>query len=276
MQSDNQQNKALYSSDLIGKKWTYPQLLPGIDTTIYKNGNYPFVMTDGTTLYFAAQGPKSIGGYDIFVTRYDAGEQRFLTPENIGMPFNSEGNDYLYAIDDIEKLGVFVTDRNQPKGLVCIYFFIPNDSHQIYDVTKIGDNKLKEYARISSIKDTWKSKAKRNDALSRLKRLADKGSKTKGQQDFAFEVNNRTIYTQVTQFKQSSRSFVRDYMKYRQKYQSLTATLTDLRVLYENANLSKRKQMESILRETEKEFEIVEVKLEQLEKTIRNIENSEL
>ena len=276
MQSDNQQNKALYSSDLIGKKWTYPQLLSGIDTTIYKNGNYPFVMTDGTTLYFAAQGPKSIGGYDIFVTRYDAGEQRFLTPENIGMPFNSEGNDYLYAIDDIEKLGVFVTDRNQPKGLVCIYFFIPNDSHQIYDVTKIGDNKLKEYARISSIKDTWKSKAKRNDALSRLKRLADKGSKTKGQQDFAFEVNNRTIYTQVTQFKQSSRSFVRDYMKYRQKYQSLTATLTDLRVLYENANLSKRKQMESILRETEKEFEIVEVKLEQLEKTIRNIENSEL
>ena len=159
---------------------------------------------------------------------------------------------------------------------MCIYFFIPNDSHQIYDVTKIGDNKLKEYARISSIKDTWKSKAKRNDALSRLKRLADKGSKTKGQQDFAFEVNNRTIYTQVTQFKQSSRSFVRDYMKYRQKYQSLTATLTDLRVLYENANLSKKKQMESILRETEKEFEIVEVKLEQLEKTIRNIENSEL
>ena len=34
--------------------------------------------------------------------------------------------------------------------------------------------------------------------------------------------------------------------------------------------------MESILRETEKEFETVEVKLEQLEKTIRNIENSEL
>ena len=65
-------------------------------------------------------------------------------------------------------------------------------------------------------------------------------------------------------------------MKYRQKYQSLTATLTDLRILYENANLSKRKQMESILRETEKEFEIVEVKLEKLEKTIRNIENSEL
>ena len=69
---------------------------------------------------------------------------------------------------------------------------------------------------------------------------------------------------------------MRDYMKYRQKYQSLTATLTDLRILYENANLSKRKQMESILRETEKEFETVEVKLEQLEKTIRNIENSEL
>ena len=47
-------------------------------------------------------------------------------------------------------------------------------------------------------------------------------------------------------------------------------------ILIDLANHSKKLQMDSMLRETEKEFETVEVKLTQLEKAIRNIENSEL
>ncbi|MGN0221793.1 MAG: hypothetical protein ACI4BA_06705 [Prevotella sp.] len=273
MLSDDGKHAALYSSDLIDRKWTAPQLLAGIDTTLYKNANYPFMMTDGSTLYFAAQGPESIGGYDIFVTRYDAAGQRFLKPENIGMPFNSEGNDYLYAIDDIEKIGVFVTDRHQPQGKVCIYFFIPNDNHQIYDVVLTGEVKLKNYAAISRIADTWKDKSKRAAALDRLKQLAEKGNKKKDGWNFAFEVNNNTVYTHVSQFKESNKSLVLDYMKCEQRYQSLTVTLADLRVLYENADATKRRQMGPILRETEKEYEDLEVKLEQLAKTIRNNEN---
>ena len=275
LSSDNQ-HSALYCSDLIARKWTAPQQLVGLDTTIYKNANFPFMMSDGNTLCFAAQGPQSIGGYDIFMTRYDASDQRFLKPENIGMPFNSEGNDYLYAIDDIEKLGVFVTDRNQPKGKVCIYYFIPNDNHQIYDVTLTGEEKLKGYAAISRIADTWKSKARRADAVNRLKQLAEKGSKKNDSQKFAFEVNNNTVYTQVAQFKRVNRPLVQEYLKCKQQYQSLETTLADLRVLYENANAGKRQQMEPILLEKEREYETLETKLEQLAKTIRNNENSRL
>ena len=32
----------------------------------------PFMLADGTTLFFASQGEKSIGGYDIFMTTYSA------------------------------------------------------------------------------------------------------------------------------------------------------------------------------------------------------------
>ena len=56
------------------------------------------MLSDGLTLYFAAQGPESIGGYDIFMTTYDAAEGRFLKPENIGMPFNSTANDYAWLL----------------------------------------------------------------------------------------------------------------------------------------------------------------------------------
>ncbi len=42
------------------------------------NVNYPFLMSDGITLYYASDGEGSLGGYDIFVTRYDS-ENRKLS-----------------------------------------------------------------------------------------------------------------------------------------------------------------------------------------------------
>lgn len=92
----------------------------------YKSVNYPFMMPDGTTFYFAATGEESIGGYDIFVTRFDSESGSFLKAENIGMPFNSTANDYMYAIDEFNDIGWFATDRSQPEGKVCIYIFIPS------------------------------------------------------------------------------------------------------------------------------------------------------
>ena len=106
------------------------------------------------TLYYGAKGPESIGGYDIFVTRYDMDERKFLYPENIGMPFNSLANDYLYAIDEINNIGWFVSDRHQPEGKVCIYIFIPNTTRKTYDFNNIDQEKLTRLARISSIKET--------------------------------------------------------------------------------------------------------------------------
>ena len=36
-----------------------------------------------------------MGGYDIFVTRYNSDTDNYLNPENVGMPFNSPFNDYM-------------------------------------------------------------------------------------------------------------------------------------------------------------------------------------
>ena len=107
-------------------------------------------------------------------------------------------------------------------------------------------------------------------------KLAEKGSKKNDNQNFAFEVNNNTVYTQVAQFKRVNRPLVQEYLKCRQQYQSLETTLADLRVLYEHANAGKRQQMEPILLAKEREYETLETKLEQLAKTIRNNENSGL
>ena len=140
-------------SDKIGDHWSAPTLLSGLgeDDTAQ---NFPFLLSDGVTLYYAATGPESIGGYDIFVTRADGEDGSFLAPENVGFPFNSPANDYLLAIDELAQLGWFVTDRRQPKGKVCVYTFIPNDTREVYG-DETSDERLRALARLTSIRDTW-------------------------------------------------------------------------------------------------------------------------
>ena len=128
-------------SDYIGNTWTAPIRVEGISDYA---ANFPFLMPDGTTLYFAQKGENSIGGYDLFVTRYDSDTGSFLRAENLGMPFSSTANDYLYAIDEANNLGYFVTDRRQPQGQVCIYVFIPNETRKIYTSEAYSDEQLRK------------------------------------------------------------------------------------------------------------------------------------
>lgn len=98
-QQETDSTSNLYYREAIDMKWSQPTLLAGInDEQHFRKVNYPYMMGDGTTFYFAAEGdPDGLGGYDIYMTTYDEEENRFLHPVNIGLPFNSEANDYLYC-----------------------------------------------------------------------------------------------------------------------------------------------------------------------------------
>ena len=61
---------SIYTIDKLGNKWSIPVKISEI-TTDYQNPDYPFLCSDGVTLFFGAKGPKSMGGYDIFMTRYN-------------------------------------------------------------------------------------------------------------------------------------------------------------------------------------------------------------
>ncbi len=97
-------------TDKIGERWSKPVFLKGLGDED-NSQNYPFLLSDGVTLYYASTGAESIGGYDIFVSRADGEDGSFLAPENIGFPYNSPANDYLLAIDELAQLGWLVTDR---------------------------------------------------------------------------------------------------------------------------------------------------------------------
>ena len=163
--------------------------------------NYPFMLSDGITLYYAAQGEESIGGYDIFVTRYDMDEKNSSIRENLGMPFNSPANDYMLAIDEFNQLGWFVSDRNQPKGQGVFYIFIPNDVRKVYDANIYEEDELCRLALIHSIAETWGTKEAVAQARQRLQAALSAPKVVKKQKDFEFVIDNRNTYTLLDDFK---------------------------------------------------------------------------
>ena len=134
---------------LSGGKWDEPSTL-GSHLNEGGDANYPFLMSDGMTLYFANDGENSIGGLDIFITRRDG--DGFLQPTNIGLPYNSPYNDYLLAIDEEKGIGWWATDRNRIPDMVTVYVFIPSDMRVNYPV---DSENLAERALITSYRDTW-------------------------------------------------------------------------------------------------------------------------
>ena len=91
----------------------------------------PFVAQDGVTVYFGADGPQSLGGLDIFMTRCDPETGEFLRPLNMGMPFNSPANDFLLAIDERNGEGWWVTDRDMsqmPDSVMVYRYKLPGET----------------------------------------------------------------------------------------------------------------------------------------------------
>ena len=258
----------LYESDLIGQEWTQETPLKGLPENDSVQ-QYPFMLADGVTLYYAAKNENGLGGLDIYMTRYDADEAHFLTPENIGMPFNSEANDYLYIIDDFNNLGTFVTDRGQDSGMVCIYTFIPPVTRSAYNVEELGEERLKALADINSIRDTWTDRNAVNDALKRIGELRQEERHTY-KKDFEFVVNDRLTYTSLSYFKDSrTRSMAETWLKNKGIVEEKQRELATLREQYAAAPTAQKNAMATKILAMEADVELAAEQLHKQEKDIR-------
>jgi len=161
------------------------------------NDAYPFVMPDGLTMYFASTGNGSIGGYDIFVSRFDTNTDSYLSPTPLGMPFNSVFNDYLYVVDEFLGIGYFATDRFQPEGKAVVYTFIPNES--FLPVDNADEATLASRARIESIRDSWRDGKNYQAMLVKISETIEHKPVTK-KKDFTFVVNDNIVYYTLADF----------------------------------------------------------------------------
>lgn len=270
-QPDENKYLRLFTSDLVGGQWTSPHKLDELDGDDAQN--YPFMLSDGITLYYAARGEESIGGYDIFVTRYDMDEKKFLYPENLGMPYNSPANDYMLAIDEFNNLGWFVSDRNQPEGKVCIYIFIPNEIRKLYDANLYEEYELCQLALIHSIAATWGDKEAVAQARQRLQNTLNAPKTAKKKKDFEFVIDDRNTYTVLKDFKSpEARKKMAAWQKSSQQLAKNRQQLQTLRERYSTSNDAQRQALSQQILSLEAQCENEETALHAEAKNIRNLE----
>jgi tetratricopeptide (TPR) repeat protein len=182
----------LYTANKLLDGWSKPERLSQNVNTV-DDENYPFLMLDGITLYFASNNENSIGGYDIFITRFTANTNDYLNPDNIGMPFNSIFNDYMYVIDETLGTGWFVTDRYQPANKVIIYQFRNREEKQYVS----GDD-ISYLTRVARLKTYRKGKHKAKNPVDDLISIPEE---TATPHAILFMVNDSVSYTNTSQFK---------------------------------------------------------------------------
>lgn len=195
------------------------------------NLNYPFVMADGVTIYFSAQDKDNLGGYDIYVTRYNLNNDTYLSPERLNTPFNSSFNDYMYVVDEEKGVGWFATDRFQPDGKVCIYTFIPNDKVEILESE--DSQYLLDRAKITSIMLTRKPGV---DYSKQIK-LAQKDVVIEKEikKDFEFVINNKYTYYTFSDFKdRTALDIYRQAVTKKKDLEDINNQLNKLRDSYRN------------------------------------------
>lgn len=95
-----------------GKWGDAVNLGPTINTEYDEGGIFP--AADGKTLYFCSNGHNSMGGYDIFMTRFENGV--WSTPVNMGFPINTIGNERMFLIGKDGKTAYVDSDRDGGLG----------------------------------------------------------------------------------------------------------------------------------------------------------------
>ena len=259
----------LYSEIKLQENWGDKRELELSDDSI-ANNDYPFVLQDGMTIYFASTGNHSIGGYDLFITRYNINNDTYLTPNQMGMPFNSIANDYMMAIDEINNIGYFATDRFQPQDKVIVYTFIPNE--EITPINANDDNELVSRAKITSIKDSWRVG---NDYKAHIAQARKniKDEQMKAGRDFFFVINDNIIYYTMDDFENDAAK--QAFTKARQLEESirtLEGELDGLRKEYATSGSSKKQSLQSSILSKESRLEELMPQLDQLRMNARNLE----
>lgn len=212
--------------------------------------DYPYVQDDGMTIYFAAKGDNSLGGYDIFMTRRGV-DGELMQPQNIGMPYNSPYNDFMMVIDDARNLGWWASDRNGIPGKLTIYVFRPSAARVNYspDSDDLVDNALLR---------NQNPKGGLEELLTDKVTVPEKDGET-----FALSMGNGTVYTSLSNFKNATACKAMEELLIQQKeIKKAQSELEQLRAAYSKGDKKKGPEIRAY-----------EKHLEELKGTARRLSN---
>lgn len=268
-QTDADGKYMLFSQSKLMDKWGDVKKLSN-EVNSPEDNNYPFVMTDGVTIYFASNGGESLGGYDLFITRYNNNTDSYLAPEHLGMPFNSIYNDFMLAIDELNGVAYFASDRFQEEGKVIVYTFIPNEGKN--RIASEDETVLRNRAMITSIRDSWKEGQNYDNFLQRITKSLSSPKKNI-QKDFTFVINDNIIYHTLNEFESdAAKTLFNELQQISNQLNMVNQSLENNRLKYSKATSGEKGALvNTILKDEKQQNNLIEAR-EELEIKTRNTE----
>lgn len=98
----------------------------------------PFVTADGAILFFATNGKRSLGGYDIM--RADRNDSTWQEPFNVGAPVNTKEDDKFFSVTSDGKKAYFSSQRTDGLGEQDIYVAQPAIPGKPVALVQVGGN----------------------------------------------------------------------------------------------------------------------------------------
>lgn len=132
------------SHKLSNGTWSEPENLgPEINTS--KNEDSPFLLANNTTLYFSSNGHLGMGGYDMFSSEFNKNDSTWSTPENIGYPLNTAGDNLQLTVSADGTTFYYSDQQDDSFGDRDIYLVQqPKPAADILIVTGVVKNSLND------------------------------------------------------------------------------------------------------------------------------------
>lgn len=91
----------------------------GVNTA--QNEDFPNISPDGNFIFFSSMGHTSMGGYDIFVAKFDEEKNTFTGAKNVGYPINTPEDDMNFRVSSTGKYGYLSARKKDGFGDMDIY-----------------------------------------------------------------------------------------------------------------------------------------------------------
>lgn len=110
----------IYHTQRRDSLWTIPALT-NEHLTSSSDEIYPVLSDDGKSLYFASKGLYGMGGYDLYVSHWNDDTHDWGMPVNLGFPYSSPYDDFLFVNTDDGRYSMFASNRECASDSVYIY-----------------------------------------------------------------------------------------------------------------------------------------------------------
>ena len=110
----------IYRTVFEDSLWTAPTLI-NEQLTSSSDEIYPMLSPDGESLFFASKGLYGMGGYDLYVSHWNSETGDWDIPVNMGFPYSSPYDDFLFMNTEDGKYSIFASNRGCGKDSVLIY-----------------------------------------------------------------------------------------------------------------------------------------------------------